>query len=116
MSPTPDSAPHLASVIVPCLNQLPFTRQCLASLFAHTRPPWELIVVNNGSTDGTPLYLQGIRDAAPVPVAVITNPENRGFPVACNQGLQAARGSYLVLLNNDAIVTPDWLDHLIALA
>ena len=51
MNPNPLSA--LASVIVPCFNQVEFTQLCLQALFRHTRPPWELIVVDNGSTDGT---------------------------------------------------------------
>jgi GT2 family glycosyltransferase len=49
-------------------------------------------------------------------VSVVTNRENRGVPAACNQGLATARGDYLVLLNNDAVVTDGWLDQLIALA
>ena len=44
---------ELASVIVPCWNQLEFTRHCIAALMRCTRSPWELIVVNNGSADGT---------------------------------------------------------------
>ena len=75
-----------------------------------------MIVVDNGSTDGTGAYLAGVRDAAPVPVTVIANAQNLGFPRAVNQGLQAARGEYLVLLNNDAVVTDGWLDQLIALS
>jgi len=109
-------AGRLASVIVPCFDQLEFTRLCVPALFRQTRRPWELIVVDNGSADGTAQYLAGVRDAAPVRVEVITNPSNRGFPAACNQGLRAARGDYLVLLNNDAVVTHDWLDQLAALA
>jgi GT2 family glycosyltransferase len=105
-----------ASVIVPCFNELAYTRLCVASLARHTRAPWELVAVDNGSDDGTAAYLRGVQDAAPFPVTVITNPENRGFPAACNQGLRAARGDYLVLLNNDAVVTDAWLDQLIALA
>jgi GT2 family glycosyltransferase len=105
-----------ASVIIPCLDQLWFTGQCLAALVRHTRPPWELIVVDNGSSDGTPDYLRGVQDAASVPVEVITNPRNRGFPAACNQALAVARGDFLVLLNNDAVVTDDWLKQLVALA
>ena len=106
----------LASVVVPCFNQLEFTRQCVAALARNTRSPWELIAVDNGSTDGTSAYLAGVADAAPFPVRVITNTENRGFPAACNQGLRAARGEYLVLLNNDAVVTDGWLAQLVALA
>ena len=52
----------LASIIVPCWNQLEFTRQCIAALKSHTRPPWELIVIDNGSTDHTDIYLAGVRD------------------------------------------------------
>ena len=51
-----------------------------------------------------------------MPVTVISNRENLGFPTAVNQGLQQARGEYLVLLNNDVVVTDAWLDQLIALA
>ena len=82
----------LASIIVPCWNQLEFTRQCMAALKSHTRLPWELIVVDNGSTDGTAIYLAGVRDMAAVPVTVVTNATNLGFPAAINQGLQHARG------------------------
>jgi GT2 family glycosyltransferase len=60
--------------------------------------------------------LAGVQDAPPVLVTVISNASNRGLPAAVNQGLNAARGEYLVLLNNDAVVTDSWLDPLIALA
>jgi glycosyltransferase involved in cell wall biosynthesis len=105
----------LASIIIPCWNQLAFTRQCLQSVFRHTRLAFELIVVDNGSTDGTGAYLAGVADAARVPVTVIGNATNQGFPAAINQGLKAARGGYLVLLNNDVVVTDGWLDQLVAL-
>jgi glycosyltransferase involved in cell wall biosynthesis len=105
----------LASVIIPCWNQLQFTRQCLPALLRLTRRPWELILVNNGSTDGTAEYLAGVQDAAAVPLTVIANERNRGFPAAINQGLQLARGEFLVLLNNDVVVTDGWLDQLVAL-
>ncbi len=82
----------LASIIIPCWNQLEFTRLCVRAVMRHTRSPWELIVVNNGSTDGTGDYLAGLQDASPVPVTVIANSINRGFPAAINQGLQEARG------------------------
>ena len=109
-------ARELTSIIIPCWGQLEFTRQCLAALKEHTRPAWELIVIDNGSNDGTAAYLAGVRDMASVPVTVVTNLTNLGFPAAINQGLRLARGEYLVLLNNDVVVTDGWLDQLIALA
>jgi hypothetical protein len=81
----------------------------------HTRRPWELIVVDNGSTDGTAIYLGGVHDAAVAPVTVISNRENRGFPAAINQRLAAARGEYLVMLNNEVVVTDAWLGQLTVL-
>ena len=83
----------LTSIIIPCWNQLEFTRQCIAVAQGHTRQPWELIVIDNGSTDHTDIYLAGVRDGAAVPVTVISNSTNRGFPAAINQGLKAARAS-----------------------
>jgi glycosyltransferase involved in cell wall biosynthesis len=111
-----NSARDLTSVVIPCWNQVEFSKLCIRSLLSHTRRPWELIVINNGSTDGTADYLAGIQDGGAVPVTIIANETNRGFPAAVNQGLQAARGEYLVLLNNDVVVTHDWLEQMIALA
>ena len=108
-------ARELTTIIIPVSNQLEFTQQCLASLKEHTRPAWELIVVDNGSNDATAAYLAGVRDMASVPVTVVTNGTNLGFPAAINQGLRLARGEYLVLLNNDVVVTDAWLDQLIGL-
>ncbi len=87
------SVSGLASVIIPCWNQLEFTRKCLGALFRESGRNWELIVINNGSTDGTADYLGGVQDVSPMPVTVIANGTNRGFPTAVNQGLQYAAGS-----------------------
>ncbi len=81
-----------------------------------TRPPWELVVIDNGSTDGTAAYLADVRDTAPLPVTVIANTKNLGFPAAINQGLECARGEYLVMLNNNAVVTEGWLEQLLGVA
>ena len=64
------------SIVVPCCGQLQVTRICLRALFGHTRSPLELILVDNGSNDGTGTYLAGIQDASPVPVTVIANQRN----------------------------------------
>ena len=82
----------LTSITIPCLNQLEFTRVCLSALVRHTRARWELIVIDNGSTDGTGTYLAGVQDAVPVPVTVVSNARNLGFPAAINQGLKERGG------------------------
>ena len=109
----PDGS-ELASIIVLCCNQLDYTRQCLESVLQHTRPPYELLLIDNASTDATPDYLDELRRRpGPERVEVIRNDKNLGFAAGCNQGLAAALGEYLVLLNNDTIVTQDWLSGLI---
>jgi len=116
----PDSAldPALAapaSVVVVTYNVLECTRLCVESLLAHTAPRHELIFVDNGSTDGTPEYLQGLAHDHDH-VRVILNPDNRGYAGGNNQGLAAAKGRHVVLLNNDTVVTAGWLERLLAAA
>ena len=96
------------SIIVLAFNQLEYTRQCIDSILANTRQPYELILVDNASSDGTPDYLRSIGGAR-----VILNSENLGFAAGNNVGLAVASGDYIVLLNNDAVVTEGWLDRLV---
>lgn len=102
----------LASVVVPVHDNLPFTRMCLESvLLADGDTALEVIVVDNASRDGTAAYLEDLAATDPR-VRVIGNAGNTGFAPAVNLGLEAARGDVLVLLNNDVIVTPGWLEGL----
>lgn len=110
--PPPPDAPE-ASIVVLTLNQLAITRRCFESLFAHVGPSFELIVVDNGSADGTPAYLAELAARDPR-VRVIANERNLGFPHGCNQGLAIARGRTMVLLNNDTVLTDGWLEGLLA--
>ena len=111
-SPAP-GRPVTTSVIIPVFNKVELTFQCLRSLtrevdFAET----EVIVVDNASTDRTRELLSHFGGY----VRVIENEENRGFVDACNQGAEAAKGRYLVFLNNDTVVLPGWLDALVETA
>lgn len=113
-SNSPEFSKSLASIIIPVFNNLPLTRQCLESINTNTGTPHEIIVVDNGSSDGTREYL--LQMEASCRVRVITNRLNLGFARASNQGAQAARGDFLVFLNNDTIVQPGWLEELVACA
>jgi GT2 family glycosyltransferase len=117
-APLPDpvtTAPApAASVVVVTHNQLAFTRLCLESLLANTDgPEYEVIVVDNGSADGTPAYLHELAQRRPA-VRVVRNGSNCGFAPAMNLGLSLATGDVLVLLNNDTIVPRGWLAGLLA--
>ena len=107
--------PDHASIVVPVYNQLDYTEACFASLEANTRYPWRLIVVDNGSQDGTREYLADL-SARWDNLTVITNERNLGFTLATNQGMRAADGRYVVLLNNDTTLTPGWLQGLVMVA
>lgn len=101
----------LTSIIIVTWNGLEYTRQCIDSLEKYTRLPHELIIVDNGSTDGTVELLHDYA-ARRNNVRIILNQSNLGFAKAANQGLMAAEGDYLVLLNNDTVVTENWLENL----
>lgn len=101
------------SVVVVTFNNLLFSRMCIESLLATTSGlDCEHIVVDNASTDGTATYLRTLAGHWPS-LHVISNERNRGFAPAANRGLAASAGDYLVLLNNDTILTGDWIDRLI---
>src|SRR5581483_6415991 len=95
-------------IIVLTYNQLEYTRLCVDSLLRHTPQPFELIFVDNASSDGTVDFLRTIPNSK-----LVSNHENLGFAGGNNQGLAIAEGDFVVLLNNDAIVTPGWLDALL---
>ena len=98
------------SIIIPVWNNLALTTQCLTALAEVTHGvSYEVIVVDNHSTDDTPAFLAGLGGD----VKIITNNDNLGFAKACNQGAQAAKGEYLVFLNNDTIPQAGWLSALV---
>lgn len=101
----------LTSIVIVAHNQLELTKACIASIRASTPEPHELIVVDNGSTDGTRAYLEREKKRG---LRVIRNGLNLGYAAGNNQGIRIARGDRLVLLNNDTVVTCGWLGRLIA--
>lgn len=102
----------LASVAVVTWNNWELSRRCLASVLEdRTWPELEVIVVDNASSDATRAELQKLAEREPR-VRLVLNEENRGFAAANNQAIALARGSYVVLLNNDTVVPRGWLARL----
>jgi GT2 family glycosyltransferase len=118
-APLPDarteSPRHSAdtSIVVLTRDNLAFSRMCIESVLASTDgAAYELIVVDNASTDGTPDYLLSMarRDLRVQPIFMN---RNLGFAAGVNAGFREARGDSFVMLNNDAVVAPGWLTHLV---
>jgi GT2 family glycosyltransferase len=98
----------LTSIIIITYNNLIYNQLCIGSIIRNTEVPYEFIFIDNNSTDGTLEYLSGIENAT-----VISNNDNMGFAFACNQGIIAARGEYLLFLNNDTVMPEGWLSTLL---
>lgn len=96
------------SVIIPVWNGRPYLDACLDALLAQEPPGFEIILVDNASTDGSADYVADHYSQ----VQLIRNRDNRGFAGACNIGLKAASGRIFVLLNQDTRVYPGWLSVL----
>jgi GT2 family glycosyltransferase len=97
------------SVVVVNWNRKELLRAALLSLAAQTFSDFEVIVVDNGSGDGSPALAKEMAALFPGPVRLIENLENRGFCAANNQGFAVSQSEYIALLNNDAEADPGWL-------
>ncbi len=99
------------SIIIPVYNQIHYTYACLVSILEYTKDvSYEVIIADDVSTDATrnlEQYAQGL--------VICRNSSNQGFLKNCNQAAQAARGRYLMFLNNDTQVTEGWLSSLVNL-
>jgi len=97
-------------IIIVTHNGLEYTKKCIESVEANTQNvSHRYILVDNNSTDGTLEYLKTISDST-----LISNKENLGFVKGMNQGYDKVNAKYIVWLNNDTIVTPNWLSNLIS--
>lgn len=133
---------QITSIIILAHNQLEFTEKCIESILRYTDCPFELIIVDNGSSDGTKQYLKEIsipyinewsieeinekyKNGESDEITqrsnkncrrfkIFFNTQNKGFAEGNNQGIEDAHGDYVLLMNNDVVVTPNWLERLIA--
>ncbi|KZE77885.1 hypothetical protein AV654_20135 [Paenibacillus elgii] len=97
------------SIVIATYNKLEYTQLCIESIRKFTsQHDYEIIVVDNHSTDETVPWLRSQSD-----IKAIFNNENLGFPKACNQGIEVSSGDNILLLNNDTIVTSNWLTNLL---
>ncbi len=105
------------SIIIPVFNKLAFTRQCLHRIArdTSTKIAFDVIVVDNGSTDGTKDFFC-VRPAYEFPLTYHRNEANLGFSRANNLGGRLSSAKYLLFLNNDTIVRPGWLDAMVETA
>ena len=94
-----------------CYNQVDYTRQCIDSMLRHGTPLERLIVVDNGSKDATRAYLETLPLGGR-----IWNKDNLGCGVAWNQGALALQAEWTVIMNNDVLVSPGWIESLIGAA
>ena len=97
----------MISIVIPCFNQHDMTADCINVIRENTQN-FELIIVDNGSDPPISPPFTGFNETT-----VIRNETNLGFPAAVNQGIRAAKGDVIVLLNNDVIVTPGWANRLL---
>ena len=103
-----------ASVIIPNLNGAGWLRDSIESIWAQTEQDFELIVIDNGSTDESLAIARSYIGRARY--TLIENDRNTGFSHAVNQGIAIAKGEYMALFNNDAFAEPTWLAELLRTA
>jgi GT2 family glycosyltransferase len=99
---------HWVAVIVVNWNGLRHLETCLSSLVSQTYPHFEVVMVDNGSTDGSADFVHSRFPS----VRIIQNEENVGFAAGNNVGIRQTDSEFVAMLNNDAWVEPNWLEEL----
>jgi GT2 family glycosyltransferase len=101
------------SIILPCLNGFHITLDCLRWINKNTDCDYEVILIDDGSTDKIKTIEHGAIDKiAEHPCTIIRHPNNLGFAASCNDGINIARGEYVAIFNNDMFATKDWFPKL----
>jgi FkbM family methyltransferase len=100
------------SIAVTCYNQLQYTKQCIASILHYTAGSYELLLIDNGSTDGTCEFFESIRRFHPR-TRIIRNFSNRVVEAVGNYAVSLTGGAYIVTVTNDTLVHEGWLESFI---
>jgi GT2 family glycosyltransferase len=101
------------SIIIVTFNNVELTQTSIDSIYSVSQyPNFEIIIIDNNSTDGTREYLTKISDEYEN-IRIVLNVDNKGFAAANNQAIEMAKGDYIILLNNDTVVTPGWITRLL---
>ena len=101
---------HLISIIIPVLNRQNEIEECIRSVFAQSYENWELLIIDNGSTDRTLDICQALAAQEPR-IRLLSAP--RGVSLARNAGIEAAQGKYLFFLDSDDVIHPSMLETLL---
>ncbi|HEX8118884.1 MAG TPA: glycosyltransferase, partial [Pyrinomonadaceae bacterium] len=96
-------------VVVPSYNHAPYVAATLRSVFAQTRPPARLLVIDDGSRDGSPRVIEGVLKECPFPCEFIAR-ANRGLCATLNEGLSKTAGTYFAYLGSDDLWLPGFLE------
>ncbi len=101
--------------VVVCVHDaLEEVRACLSSLLSKTERPLRLILINDGSSEPTSRFLRAFADRYPMVTLIHRMEPPHGYTLAANHGIEASRGDYVVLLNSDTVLTPGWLERIVA--
>jgi GT2 family glycosyltransferase len=102
------------SILILTYNNLLINQLCLRSIYCNTTyPNFEVVVVDNASADGSPVWLKTFAQTHPN-LKLVLNTENLGFAGGNNQAARLATGEYLIFLNNDTVVPDGWVERLLA--
>ena len=107
--PAPHKEPEV-SIVIPVYNNWKYTFNCLRSIAEKTNGDYEIIVINDASTDKTAKILSNIKN-----LNLLNNKQNTGFIDSCNRGAKTSKGKYILFLNNDTMVAGNWLPPLLKL-
>lgn len=111
----PTHTPGVVSVVIPLWNGDRYISACLQSLAEYTGLPYEIVVVDNGSVDTGPQRVRAFGEAHPSQdLKLISNPTNMGFASAINTGVAAAKGDFIILMNQDVVAQAGWLTAICA--